>query len=94
MLIETIKFEIRDYTTGAAEQFVVENTATNYELIATQRNTRDIHFEQMFSFDFERKQNVPTFILTYEQDLIFDAIQEYVNNHVLEFELDDVDQMA
>ena len=63
MLINAITFEIRDFTTGNSEQFIVENTEVNFEMIAGHRYTRDIQFTSMFDFEFERKEHTPKFIL-------------------------------
>ena len=63
MMINAITFEIRDFTTGNSEEFVVENNELNYDMIASHRYTRGIQFIDMFDFEFERKEHTPKFIL-------------------------------
>jgi hypothetical protein len=94
MLIETIQFEIRDFTNGTAESFMVHNTSVNYELIAAQRHTRDIQFTQVFDFQFNKEMHIPPFILDYEADMLAEMVQDFMDAHELEYELDNVDQMV
>lgn len=84
MEISVIDFEVRNFSTGEAERFVVENTADNYSLIATQKNTRDIQVKDMFDFQFERERHEPKFITFTE--IVMNAFDNYD-------ESDDVDEM-
>jgi hypothetical protein len=62
MLINVIQFEIRNFANGSFEQFTVENTADNFELITSHRCTRGIQFETVFDFQFERIEKTPQFM--------------------------------
>lgn len=88
MLVNAITFEIRDYSTGVAESFVVEDTEFNYEMIASHRCTRDIHFTPMFDFEFERKECSPKFIEFGE------AFEHALTENENVIELDTVDEMV
>lgn len=61
MLIETITFEVFSKTNGS-EEFVIENTETNYEMILRHRFTRQIKFTKAFDFEFAKKRKAPKFI--------------------------------
>lgn len=88
MLIETITFEIRDFKHGTFEEFVVENTPVNFEMISSHRCTREIMFIQLLDFDFARKERIPTFILFGEAV----AVAFFENMNVSE--IDDIDEMV
>lgn len=59
MLISTISFEIRDFSTGEFEQFLVLNTIENQEMVFTHRFTRQIKIADMFEFQFNREMHMP-----------------------------------
>ena len=59
MLIETIAFEIHDFTTNTSEQFLVENTDDNWEMILAHKFTRQIKAGKTFNFQFEKEMNIP-----------------------------------
>lgn len=88
MLVNTITFEIRDFKTGQFEEFVVENSAETFEFIASHRKTRNIHFRQMFDFEFDRKCNKPKFLAVAE------AFANAFDNEDNLSELCDIDEMT
>ena len=88
MLIPTITFEIRNFKNGTAEEFVVENSASNFELISMHRFTRDIKFGEMFDFEFAHKYNAPKFIQFGEAV----AMAWFEVKDILE--IDDIDEMV
>lgn len=59
MLVETIEFGMH----GTDEKFVVPNTEENYEIIAGNRFTRQIHFAKSFSFQFNKEVKAPAFFI-------------------------------
>lgn len=88
MLVNTISFEIRDFTTNSFTEYCVLATEDNYAAIAQQRFTRNIQIGQMFDFEYSRKQHAPKFVL-------------FANALILAFEnednlldIDDVDEMV
>lgn len=87
MFVDTIHFEIRDFSTGQFEEFCVENRADFFEFIASHRFTRNIHFDHMFDFQFAREYKCPKFLRVAE---VFTAAFEKSENLS---ELDDVDEM-
>jgi hypothetical protein len=58
-LTSVITFEIHNFTTHISEEFVIENTLDNQEMVFSHRNTRNIKFSQMFSFQYEKEMNMP-----------------------------------
>lgn len=84
MLIDVITFEIRDFATGQSSDYVMKNSAESYELIASHRSTRNIEFDQMFEFEFERKMRIPNYIRDIYE----------LQSHAREYELDDIDEMV
>ena len=88
MLVETITFEIRDFKTGQVEEFVIEDTPTNYDLVAHHRFTRGINFIKMFDFQFVSRQHTPKFIE-------FGAtVAESLKENEKVMDIDDVDEMV
>lgn len=59
MLINTITFEIADFTNKTIEEFLIENTIENQEKVLSHRYTRSIRFTQTFDFQFEKEQTTP-----------------------------------
>lgn len=59
MLIETIEFGMHK----SDETFVVPNTEENYEIIAGNRFTRQIHFTKTFDFQLKRTLHAPSFFI-------------------------------
>ena len=59
MLINTISFEITYFRACTTESFLIENTLENQEKVFSHRYTRNIHFTQTFSFQFEKDMNMP-----------------------------------
>lgn len=68
MRVNTIKFEIRDFNTGMAENFLIADTPENQEKVFTflfpktdgvRKSIRDIHFDRMFDFQFENEMSMP-----------------------------------
>lgn len=59
MLTQIIRFEKGDYSTGVFEEFIVDNTVDNWELILSDRFTRNIKADQMQDFQFAREMNMP-----------------------------------
>lgn len=94
MMIPTIKFEIRNFKTGEFATYLIENTALNYELVATHRYTRDIVVGETFSFQFEKEMNVPAFIVEYYDAMITEAVETFIDANRIAFEIDDVDEMV
>lgn len=80
MLIEAIKFEIRDFQTGNFEEFTIENTIENQERVFTHRFTRNIHFVKEFDFQFNKEMRIPSDFLGDFSDLelMLDPIDEMV----------------
>lgn len=62
MLIETIEFEIRNFTTHEFEEFVIEDTEVNYDLVMRHRFSRNIKFVKRFDFQFAKERKAPKFI--------------------------------
>lgn len=58
-MVNTISFEIADFTNGTAEQFLIANTPENVEKVLGHRFTRDIKFAKTFDFQFEKEESVP-----------------------------------
>lgn len=88
MLIDVITFEIRDFKTGNSEEFVVEYSNANFDLIAQHRFTRDIQLTAMFDFEFISKERTPKFILFGESV----AMAWFENKSVMD--IDDIDEMV
>jgi hypothetical protein len=63
MLVETIAFEVRDFVTGEFEEFRVENTEENYEMIAGNSQTRQIQFEKVFDLQWPKLKRTPAFMI-------------------------------
>jgi hypothetical protein len=59
MLIKTITFEIPNLQDSTTEEFIVENTPENYEMVMTHRRTRNIKFDRAFDFEFEKIERMP-----------------------------------
>jgi hypothetical protein len=74
MLISTIQFEIRNVKENYCEQFVIENTLENQELVFTHRYTREIKFVEMLTFDFAKNIHIPAEFL---QELALAMFDEY-----------------
>jgi hypothetical protein len=90
MLIETIEFEIHNFELHTDESYLVENTETNYALIAANKWTRNIHFTKTFHFQFEKENRTPEFII----EALEIAVDDYLSEFEIEFELDEVDEMV
>ena len=89
MLIETIKFEIRNFQNGTAETFIIANTPGVYEMVASHRKTRDIEFKDMFDFEFVSKRTkAPKFI-----QFGLSVANALIENEMLE-EIDEIDEMV
>jgi hypothetical protein len=75
MLIETITFEVRNFTTHEFENFVIEDNDTNYTMVMQHRFTRNIKFVKKFDFQFEKERKAPKFIefATAVADSLFSA---------------------
>lgn len=86
MLVDAISFEIRDFTTGTFEEFLVPDTADNFALIAGHRFTRQIQFVKKFDFQYNHEHKAPAF-------MIESLFTQFMNAHSTEFELDTVDEM-
>lgn len=80
MLIPTITFEIRNNEKGIVDEFVVENTIENQEKVFTHRFTRNIEFGQLFDFEFEKKQRIPSYFLGSHSEIeeMLDSVDEMV----------------
>jgi hypothetical protein len=85
MLTQVIQFGMHN----TDETFVVPNEEGNYELIASNRWTRQIKFMEMFSFQATKEMKAPSFFIEA-------LVQEYVNEIVAieEAELFDYDEMV
>jgi len=59
MLVKTISFDIHNFTTSETEEFVIQNTIENQELVFGHRYTRNIKLTEMFNFEFERRMRMP-----------------------------------
>jgi hypothetical protein len=90
MLIETIEFEIHNFELHTDESYLVENTETNYALIAGHKSTRNIHFTKTFHFQFAKETRTPAFII----EALEIAVEDYLSEYEREFELDEVDEMV
>jgi hypothetical protein len=88
MLVETIAFEIHDFTKHTTQSFLVENTEENYAFIAQQRFTRSIRFGKVFDFQFEREYKAPKF-LEFAQ-----AVADSFVANASVMDLDDIDEMV
>lgn len=80
MLISVIKFEIHNAAAGIHEEFIIENTIRNQEKVFTHRYTRQIEFDQMFSFQFAKEMRIPAEFIDFSTEL--------------ENELCDIDEMT
>lgn len=92
MLIETISFQLYSPIGNGyvnSEQFLVENTPENQELIWPQRHVREIEFGQMFDFQFSREKREPKFIQF--GNAVLDAFD---NDSDVQLEIDDIDEMT
>lgn len=58
-MVKVIRFEIADFKKGTISEFIVENSAENWEKIASSRVTRGIQFDQMLDFQFEKEEMIP-----------------------------------
>ena len=88
MLINAITFDIHNFTTHTDNSYMVENTPTNFELIAMQKNTRQIEITQEFDFDFAQRECEPRFIEF--GNAVLDSLEENANV----MDIDDVDEMV
>jgi len=70
MLIQTIQFGMHN----TDDTFIVPNTALNYELIAANRFTRQIHFVEMFNFLFDKQVKAPTFLIEELTQILLDEM--------------------
>ncbi len=59
MQTPVIKFEKGDYSTGAFQEFIVDNTPENWNLILSDRFSRNIRAEHMFDFQYEKEMSIP-----------------------------------
>lgn len=59
MLIPVIKFEIHNYKDQIFGEFMVQDSVENQEMIFSHRYTRNITFEKVFSFQFEKEMAIP-----------------------------------
>lgn len=59
MLIKAITFEIHDFKANIHDDYVIELTPENLELVNTHRHTRNIAFASFQDFDFARKMHTP-----------------------------------
>jgi hypothetical protein len=59
MLIETIEFQIHDFSNNTTEEFLVENTIENQEMVFSHKFTRQIKFTKTFAFQFEKEMRIP-----------------------------------
>jgi hypothetical protein len=59
MLIDTITFQIHDFTNHTTEEFLVENTEDNLVMINEHRFTRAIKFGKTFAFQYAREMKMP-----------------------------------
>lgn len=88
MLVKVIEFDIHNFTNHITEEYVIEYSPLNYELIAGRKDTRNIRFTSLFDFEFERKANPPKFISFGNAIDIAMACISGIE------ELDDVDEMV
>lgn len=89
MLIETITFDIHDFTNHTDESYLVENTLNNQEWIFTSRKTRNVQFTQTFDFQFASVNRMPVeMAATVAWYDLCDSANE------LENELCDIDEMT
>jgi len=59
MQIEAISFEIHNANLNYREDFLVEATEDNYDMILQHRFTRQIKFVKVFDFQFEKEEHTP-----------------------------------
>lgn len=59
MMVQTISFDIFDFTTHTPESFLVEHTLENEEKVLTLRNSRNIQFTKTLDFQFKREMHIP-----------------------------------
>jgi hypothetical protein len=58
-MLHVIRFDIHNYADNATEEFIIENTIENEELVFTHRYTRNIRFDKMLDFQFEKEMRTP-----------------------------------
>lgn len=58
-LIAAIRFDIHDFQNNTTEEFLIENTIENQEKVLGHRKTRNIRFEKVFSFQFDKEMAMP-----------------------------------
>lgn len=85
MLTPVIKFEMHN----SADVFIVPSTDENYELIASNRWTRQIKFMEMFAFQAEKEMKAPSFFI---ETLVLDYLDDIVA--IEEAEIYDYDEMV
>ena len=59
MLIPVIKFEIHNFAEQIFGEYMVSDTLENQEMIFSHRYTRNITFDRVFSFQFEKEMAIP-----------------------------------
>lgn len=87
MLIQAISFEIHNVKAQIHEEFLVEATDENYEMILRHRFTRQIQFVKAFDFEFAHKEHTPKFIE-------FGNTVLEANSDNDENEIDEIDEMV
>lgn len=88
MLIETISFRIFDFKKGTDDEFLIENTIQNQEMVFQNRHTHAIQFGQTFDFQFAREMCEPKFIQ------FGNVLEEAFSNPDNLLDIDDVDEMV
>ncbi|MFY3741619.1 MAG: hypothetical protein HMLIMOIP_002077 [Candidatus Nitrosomirales archaeon] len=91
MLIDTISFEIHDFTNHISEQFLVLNTEENYERVLSHRYTRNIKLGKTFSFQFEKEMSIPAEFIEMETWLrlinsdpeLFAGVAEFTSDQLM-----------
>jgi len=64
MLIETIQFEIHNFLNNTSDEYTIENTIENQEMVLGHRFTRQIHFVKMYDFQYEKEMRLPVEFLS------------------------------
>jgi hypothetical protein len=88
MLVETIAFRIFDRNSGTDNEYVIENTSDNQEMVFSNHYTHAIEFGQMFDFQFAHEECEPKFI---QFGNAFAKAWDKEENHL---DISDVDEMV
>jgi hypothetical protein len=82
MFVKTIAFEIADVVNGVVNEFLIENTVENQEMVLSHRHTRAITFGKMDENEFAEIAAIPAALI---DDIIL--IELFANATVAEVEV-------